>query len=494
MFDLVVGLNQNRIHGRLQSVHWNRPKSRLGNKPREPLYLGLRKVAQRLELEKDRGNSDLMLLRDRINHLCSVLQEIETCGKATFDCRQMLSQIVKESYELCTSAGTSTVEETIKNHGFGSDDVICNKHIRQVDKVGRYWGLCKSMAEDSRKYGKAFTDIQLEVLRPYQAKTSSIAFTDGQRARCLVHAEMQIIAFYGKALNATLNKPRVIGVSKSACYLCNLFVHEHKQFFITKTHGRLYERWNFPDLEDFDPRERVDFSRILAGIDQELQTALVKAGKSLKKRNHPMGSWLTLPPARQVSPVPSTVRSVASKELLESNKGHVSPSVAHELDVVSPQSPRPLPTPPLALTAPQAYAPSLMDQRNNTPADASTPWPQSSRTTPVVGSGKETSLSSRSMASWELPASGGGFTAVAPLRMRIGGMSLAFEAEGVTRGSVAVARILDSKGRMPASSIDVDALKPGEVKEFAREAESENMVLNLNHSQGQSTQITLRWL
>ena len=314
-----------------------------------------------LELGKDRGTADLMLLHDRMSHLCSLLQRIETCGKATLDCQQTLCQIVQESHNLCTSAGTSTLEETIKNHGFESDVVVGNKHIRQVDKIGRYWGLCKSMTENSRKYAKAFTDIQLEVLRPYQGKTSNIAFTDGQRARCLVHAEMQILAFYGKVLNVTLKKPHVIGISKSACYLCDFFIREQKQFFITQTHGRLYERWNFPDLENFERRERVEFIRILAAVDEELQTALVRAGKNPQKGNHPMGSWLTLPPAYQVSPVPSTVCSVVPKDYIESDERCNGLNVAHELDEVSPPNPRPLPPSSLAHTTPPVYTADLID-------------------------------------------------------------------------------------------------------------------------------------
>lgn len=337
------------------------------------------------------------------------------------------------------------------------------------------------MTENSRKYAKAFTDIQLEVLRPYQGKTSSIAFTDGKRARCLVHAEMQIIAFYGKASNATLKKPRVIGVSKSACYLCNLFIHRYKRFFTTQTHGRLYERWNFPDLEDFDSRERVEFRRILAGIDQELQTAFVRAGESPKKRNLPIGSWLTLPPAHQLSPVPSTVCSVVSKDYMESDDRCAGPSTAHEFDEVSPLKLRPLLPSPLAYTPPLVHATSLMDQSNSTIAYSPNPPPQ------------DTPLSSGCIASWELPAQRE-FTAMAPVQTRVGGISLIFETEGATRGSVAIARIVDSRDLILASSFDLDALEPGEVKEFAREADSENIVLNLNHSHGQSTQITLRWL
>lgn len=416
-----------------------------------------------------------------MSHLCGTLQKIETCGKATFGCRQTLCQIVQESYDLCTSAGTSTLEETIKNHGYEGDVVLSNKYIRQVDKIGRYWRLCKSMTENSRKYAEAFTDVQLEVLRPYQGKTSSIAFEDGQRARCLVHAEMQIIAFYSTASNATLKKPRIIGVSKSACYLCNLFIHRHNRFFTTQTHGRLYERWNFPDLEDFDPRERVDLCRILAEIDQELQIAFVKAGEIPKKRNYPMGSWLTLPAAHQLSPIPSTVCSVVSKDCVESDERCTGPSMAHEPDELSPAIFQPLPPSFLAHTSPPVHANGLMYQSNSTTAHGPIQPPQ------------ETPLSSGCTESWELPAQKE-FTAIAPIRMNIGGMSLIFETEGAARGSVVVARILDSGNPIPASSIDLDALEPNEVSEFAREADSENMVLNLNHSQGRSIQITLRWL
>lgn len=416
-----------------------------------------------------------------MSHLCSILQKIETCGKATLGCRQTLCQIVQESYDLCTSADTSTLEETIKNHGYEGDVVLYNKHIRQVDKIGRYWGLCKSMTENSRKFAEAFTDVQLEVLRPFQEKTSSIAFTDGKRARCLVHAEMQIIAFYSTASNATLKKPRIIGTSKSACYLCNLFIHIHNRFFTTQTHGRLYERWNFPDLENFDPRERVDLRRILLEMDQELQIAFVKAKESPEKRNHPMGSWLTLPPAHQLSPIPSTVCSVVSKDCVESDERFAGPSIAHELDEVSPIRVRPLPPSCLTHESPPVHANGLMYHSNSTTAEELIPPPQ------------ETPLVSGCIEPCELPAQKE-FTATAPFRMRIGGISLIFETEGAARGSVAVARILDSGNLIPASSIDLDALEPNKVSEFAREADSESIVLNLNHSQGQSTQITLRWL
>ena len=436
-----------------------------------------------IERHQGLASEDRVSLQSNMRDLYDLLERIDRCGRDTPECRQLLREIVKKSYEICTSAGTSTLEETMRYYGVIKSKTYVDKHIGQVDKIGRYWGLCVSMTEDSRKYGKTFANIQLEPLCPYQAKTSNIAFK-GQQAPCHVHAEIQILVFYSITPNVALKKPRVIGVSKSACYLCNLFIQEHGQFFITKTHGQLYDLWNFPDLDDFDPSERVKLCRAISAVDQQLQTALaalLTAEKSLKKRDHPMGSWVTLPPSRQVSPVPSTVISVASKDPTRSDQGHLGPSIAHVLDEFLPPKPQTLstsplaltppqtlPTSPLALTPPPTYAASLMDQGNS-------------------------SVSSGTIASWELPIQRD-FTAAAPIWTRIGALSLSFEAQGTARGSVAIARTSDDdKILNPANIINIDALKAGEIKEFVRDVESENMVLRLNHSRGQKFQITLRW-
>ena len=421
-----------------------------------------------IERHQGLASADRISLQSKMRHLCDLLERIDRCGKSTPECGQLLREVVKKSYDLCTSAGATTLEETMRYYGVVKSEVYVDKHIRQVDKIGRYWGLCVSMTEDSRKYGKIFANVQLKALCPYQAKTSNIAFTKGQQARCLVHAEIQILVFYSMIPNVALKKPRVIGVSKSACYLCNLFIQEHRQFFITKTHGRLYERWNFPDLDDFDPGERVKLCRALSAVDRKLQKALVTAKKGVKKRDHPMGSWLTLPPARQVSPVPSTVKSVGSKDPARSDEGHLGPNIAHVLDEFLPPKSQTLPSSPLPLTPPPTYAAGLMDQRNS-------------------------SVSSGTVASWELPTQRE-FTAATPIWTTIGGTSLTFEAEGTARGSVAIARASDNdKTLNPANIVNVDALKAGDVKEVVREVGSESIVLRLNHNQGQNFQITLRW-
>lgn len=310
----MIEVNTNRIHGRLQSLHWKRPRSRVGPKARNPLHRDLRKVAERLEQRHVPGYSDSVSLVQQIKHLCDLMHNIDKVGAKTDDGEQLLKDVIIKSYGICTLEGTHTLEETVARHGFDMGEVSSNKHIRQLNKIGRYWGLCTSMTDDSRRYPNLFTNAQLKLLRPYQGMNSYISFIDGQRARCLVHAEMQIIAFYGNTRNTSTLVPRVIGASKSACYLCNLFIQLHGQFFVTKTHGHLYERWNFPDLADFKPVERVNYRRVLTAMDNELQAAYSREIKATHRRGHPLGSWLTLPPARSLSPVPSTISNSLSAE------------------------------------------------------------------------------------------------------------------------------------------------------------------------------------
>ena len=314
LFDLVIEVNKNRIHGRLQSLHWKRPKSRVGPKARNPLHRDLRKVAERLEQRHIPGDGDSISLVQQIKHLCDMMHDVDKIGAKTDNGEQLMKEVIIKSYGICTSEGTQTLEETVTRHGFDPGEVTSNKHIRQLNKIGRYWGLCTSMTGDSRRYSTLFANARLRPLRPYQGMNSHISFIDGQRARCLVHAEMQIIAFYGNIRNTSALVPRVIGASKSACYLCNLFIQLHGQFFITKTHGHLYERWNFPDLADFKPVERVNYRRVLSAMDNELQAAYNREIRATRRRGLPMGSWLTLPPARSLSPAPSTISNSLSGE------------------------------------------------------------------------------------------------------------------------------------------------------------------------------------
>ena len=69
-----------------------------------------------------------------------------------------------------------------------------------------------------------------------------------------VHAEIQLLFFY--ELNSERKRPRTICSSKSACYLCDLFFRLHGQYYVPRTHGRLYHKWTLPDWQTFLPKMR----------------------------------------------------------------------------------------------------------------------------------------------------------------------------------------------------------------------------------------------
>ncbi|KAK4447628.1 hypothetical protein QBC34DRAFT_302823, partial [Podospora aff. communis PSN243] len=61
-----------------------------------------------------------------------------------------------------------------------------------------------------------------------------------------IHAEIQLIAYL--ELNPPAIRPRVISSSKAACYLCNLFIQLHGQYYVRRTHGKLYTGWRIPQV------------------------------------------------------------------------------------------------------------------------------------------------------------------------------------------------------------------------------------------------------
>ncbi|KAF2634961.1 hypothetical protein P280DRAFT_438025 [Massarina eburnea CBS 473.64] len=61
-----------------------------------------------------------------------------------------------------------------------------------------------------------------------------------------VHAEIQLLLYY--ELYTTNYRPRVIKPSKHACFLCDLFTKIHGQFYMPKSHGKMYELWMLPEI------------------------------------------------------------------------------------------------------------------------------------------------------------------------------------------------------------------------------------------------------
>jgi hypothetical protein len=95
--------------------------------------------------------------------------------------------------------------------------------------------------------------------------------------RWKVHAEIQILMYYERLPRQDL--PRVICSSKSACYLCSLFLETHGRFVVPRTHGRIYDRWTLP--LDFAPNSETMRSLlpVLHRFNQTVEATIRKALK-----------------------------------------------------------------------------------------------------------------------------------------------------------------------------------------------------------------------
>lgn len=125
-----------------------------------------------------------------------------------------------------------------------------------------------------------------------------------------VHAEIQLLFFY--ELNPGRLRPRVICSSKSACYLCNLFFKLHGQFYIPRTHGRLYYKWTLPDWQLLLPEmRRRDFNVLLKQFCDALKVKIKAALECGPVRvNHPNESVLVMPAHWSLSNITNVVPSV----------------------------------------------------------------------------------------------------------------------------------------------------------------------------------------
>lgn len=112
--------------------------------------------------------------------------------------------------------------------------------------------------------------------RKYESRISS------PTALWKVHAEIQLLLFYeGKP---HVPRPRIIGSSKSACYLCDLFIQVHGEFGTPRTHGRLYDRWMLPEQSISQPAVN---ERLLSVIDEFNATLEAKINDTLHHRTQP---------------------------------------------------------------------------------------------------------------------------------------------------------------------------------------------------------------
>jgi hypothetical protein len=191
------------------------------------------------------------------------LEDLAQCYKKVVDTvdpeekHQVLKSAVRKSSSISSQGKRRSLEEYLKSLGF-DQAIYQNREVLQVDKIARYLGLCEDFFRISTQSGHPdlFRNIQIECcVAPTKTQPG------GAVKPCQVHGEVQLVLHYEQYPHDP--PPRAIGSSKSACFLCDLFIREHGQYRISHSHNHLYPQWTIPDVHWMTPDQASRFQDVI---------------------------------------------------------------------------------------------------------------------------------------------------------------------------------------------------------------------------------------
>ncbi|KGO44720.1 hypothetical protein PEX2_006510 [Penicillium expansum] len=222
--------------------------------------------------------------------------------------------VIKACAELANIGGTGLLEEHL--HRLQVPPHIRDRGgIRQIDKLARYFFVCRDFIKVGRRpeYKPLFSNISIETLKAFEGWTPA-----GSSSMCFVHAEIQQIVHY---TNHPYNpSPRFIGCSKSACYLCDMFIQKHSQYRISHAHRRLYDKWTLPNLDYSTSQEAQQLQTILQSMTEEMEITAKGFQRSLRPPKQYGAESIAFLPLTSGSTASNT--SIATRQL---SIPHVSP-------------------------------------------------------------------------------------------------------------------------------------------------------------------------
>ncbi|TLD07640.1 hypothetical protein PgNI_10963 [Pyricularia grisea] len=171
------------------------------------------------------------------------LQHLNYQGSDGKGARLALKTIVLKAYEASTAENPRTLELKLGACGNVGMELAGKKEIRQVDKLARYYGVCRNFAKIARQPN--YRDLLSNVLVSRCEGYAVVPSGSGNTRRLPVHAEVQLTMHY--LASTPVLAPRAMGCSKSACFLCHALITRLGQFSVSACHGRLYSQWTIPD-------------------------------------------------------------------------------------------------------------------------------------------------------------------------------------------------------------------------------------------------------
>lgn len=152
-----------------------------------------------------------------------------------------------------------------------------------------------------------------------------------------VHAEIQLLYHYIQHPHGRF-QPRVLISNKECCYLCNLFIQSHGQYYTPRSHGAFYSKWRLPTKDEvqFNKKTRTWMNQIFKkfndAIEKKIQSYLQNG---IQKRIDPSESTLI---STEIY-TPTVTSTVKTKTEAQNEKGTV--QVVHSKG--SPLSSPPIP-------------------------------------------------------------------------------------------------------------------------------------------------------
>ncbi|KAI6371521.1 hypothetical protein MCOR31_004097 [Pyricularia oryzae] len=241
-FDTVMELSGDRILQRTRpswapEPAWHRAKQKQTKTSLlDKLQDLLPQIQSALEQRFPRTLAALKRVHKQLKHLDCQHRD----GKTV---RSALKIIVVKAHEVSAAEVPRTLEAKLRACGKVGSELAGKSEIRQVDKLGRYYGVCRNFAKMARhsEYRDLLRNVAVTSCKGYAVVPSG----SGNTAQLPVHAEVQLTMHY-LAQNPVL-WPRAMGCSKSACFLCHALITRLGHFSVSACHGKLYSQWTIPD-------------------------------------------------------------------------------------------------------------------------------------------------------------------------------------------------------------------------------------------------------
>ncbi|KAK1973531.1 hypothetical protein LZ30DRAFT_827934 [Colletotrichum cereale] len=286
LLDMVLCLSSQRVLSRLRPS-WV-PQPRYFRTPQLSLQARLRTCITEIQ-KSSRPSAQTTRLLGRLEDLVEALKLVDHPVE-TNALLEALRMIVMSCAQLALLGSTNSAEEHLKILGVRKP-LAASPEIRQVDKLARYLFTCRDLARLARKhsYRRLLSHVEITALESSQGLVRP-----GSGQRCFVHAEIQQIFDIEKQPHTPA--PRAIGCSKSACYLCDLFIRTHGDYAVSQTHGRLYEKWTLPDVEWMTTTQANRFHGVVRSMIGDMQETIqrLQHGRQMICR-YPLESRACLP-------------------------------------------------------------------------------------------------------------------------------------------------------------------------------------------------------